>query len=64
MKVNKIKLSIIMAKQDLRQKDLADKTKMSRGNLSTIINGKNCQPKTVIRISEALGVNVTDILED
>ena len=63
MRLNKEKVSLIMAEQDLYQKDLAEKAKMSRGNLSTIINGKNCQPITAYKIAKALGVDVTAILE-
>ena len=63
MRLNKEKVSLIMAEQDLYQKDLSEKAKMSRGNLSTIINGKNCQPRTAYKIAKALGVDVTAILE-
>lgn len=63
MRLNKEKVSLIMAEQDLYQKDLAEKAEMSRGNLSTIINGKNCQPRTAYKIAKALGVDVTAILE-
>lgn len=63
MKVNKIKISVLMAQKKMRQQDLADKAGMSRGNLSTIINGKTCRPVTVIRLADALGVDVTEIIE-
>lgn len=46
------------------QKDLARESGMSRGNLSTIINGKNCRPRTIFEIAKTLGVSVTEILED
>lgn len=52
-----------MAEQNLFQKDLADKASMSRGNLSTLLNGKSCQAKTAHKIAKALGVDVTYILE-
>ena len=64
MRINKEKVSLIMAEQALYQKDLAEKAKMSRGNLSTIINGKNCQPRTAYKIAKALGVDVVEILEE
>lgn len=63
MRINKEKVYLIMAKKDLYQKDLAENAKMSRGNLSTIINGKNCQPRTVYKIAKALNVDVTEIIE-
>ena len=43
MKLSKDKIYLIMAEQNLFQKDLADKANMSRGNLSTLLNGKSCQ---------------------
>lgn len=64
MKIDKNKISFIMAERDLYQKDLAERASMSRGNLSAIINGKNCQPRTAFRIAKALGVDVVEILED
>ena len=63
MRLDKDKVSLIMAERDLYQKDLAERASMSRGNLSTIINGKNCQPRTAYKIAKALGVDVTEILE-
>ena len=62
MRIDKNKVSFIMAEQDLYQKDLADRAKMSTGNLSTIINGKSCQPRTAYKIAKALGVDVTEII--
>lgn len=64
MKLKKTKVLLVMAERNMYQKDLAEAAGMSRGNLSTLINGKNCQPRTAFRIAEALGVDVTEILED
>lgn len=64
MKISKTKIFILMAKKNMNQKNLAETAGMSRGNLSTIINGKNCQPTTAFRIAKALHVEVTDILDD
>ena len=64
MKIRKKKVSFIMAEKDMFQKDLADKAGMSRGNLSVLLNGKNCQPKTILKIANALKVGIEDILED
>lgn len=58
-----MKMLIIMAERDMYQKDLAAAAGISRGSLSTIVNGKRCQPKTAIKIAEALGVDITEILE-
>lgn len=63
-RISKDKISFIMAENNMLQKDLAEKSGMSRGNLSTIINGKNCQARTLIKIAKALGCDITEILED
>lgn len=63
MRINKTKISFIMAERDMLQKDLAKEAGMSRGNLSTLINGKNCQARTIFRIAKALGVDATEIME-
>lgn len=53
-----------MGEKDMLQKDLAEKAGMSRDNLSTIINGKNCQARTAFKIAKVLNCDVTEILED
>lgn len=63
-RISKDKISFIMAEKGMLQKDLARESGMSRGNLSTIINGKNCRPRTIFEIAKTLGVSVTEILED
>ncbi|HAZ05306.1 MAG TPA: XRE family transcriptional regulator [Acetobacterium sp.] len=64
MRVDKIKIMVIMAKKSLNQIQLAEKTGMSRGNLSTIINGKRCKVETVVRIADALEVDYKELLEE
>ncbi|MEZ3502277.1 MAG: helix-turn-helix transcriptional regulator [Lachnospiraceae bacterium] len=64
MKLKKTKVLLVMAERNMYQKDLAEAAGMSRGNLSTLVNGKNCQPKTAFKIAQALNVSVEEILED
>lgn len=63
MRIDKIKIMIALAKRGLNQTELAGKIGMSRGNLSTIVNGKRCKAETVIKIATALGVEYTDLIE-
>lgn len=63
MRIDKIKILVAMAKQGLNQTQLAEKAGMSRGNLSTIVNGKRCKIESVVRIATALGVDYSDLLE-
>ena len=64
MVINKKKVSLIMAKKNMSQKDLANKSGIGRGNISNLLGGKSCLPRTVFRIATALGVEIEEILED
>lgn len=63
MRLDKNKTLLAMAKKDMLQKDLAQAAHMSSGNLSTVINGKNCKPETIIRIAKVLGVDAEELIE-
>lgn len=63
MRIDKIKILVAMAKKGLNQTQLAEKAGMSRGNLSTIVNGKRCKIESVVRIATALGVDYSDLIE-
>ncbi|MGL4546580.1 helix-turn-helix domain-containing protein, partial [Eubacterium aggregans] len=45
------------------QTEFSEKISMSRGNLSTIINGKSCQPKTAAKIANGLGMDLLEIIK-
>lgn len=64
MRIDKIKIMVVLAKKGLNQTELAEKIGMSRGNLSTIVNGKRCKVETVIKIATALGVEYSELLEE
>lgn len=63
MRLNRDKVLLVMARKGIRQMDLAVAAGMSRGNLSTIVNGKNCKPETIIRIADALETDFSEIIE-
>ncbi|MGV8906381.1 MAG: helix-turn-helix domain-containing protein [Acetobacterium sp.] len=64
MRIDRNKILMIFATKGLNQTKFADMTGMSRGNLSTIVNGKRCKAETVLKISFALGVEVEDLIEE
>lgn len=65
MRIDKTKIMVMMAKKGLNQRQLADSLGMSRGNLSTIINGKRCKAETVLKLARALGIeDINDLLEE
>lgn len=63
MKISKEKVDIAMAQKSLNQTMLAESMKVSRTYLSSVLNGKNCRPDTVAKLSKALDVDVTEIIE-
>lgn len=63
MKVSKAKISLIRARKCMSTEDLR-KAGLTQGNLNSIWNNRNMKPETVGKIARALGVDVTEILEE
>lgn len=64
MKIDSIKIKLMMAEQELRQIELAEKVGMSRQNLSTILTRGTCSAVNAGRIAKALGVDVREIVKE
>lgn len=64
MKVNRLKLELAMARAHMDARDLAEKAGLPRPTLNNAIVGRGSRTSTVGRIATALGVDVTEILED
>jgi hypothetical protein len=64
LKVSKKKLEIAMARAKLNRNDLAEKAEMPVNTICSVYSRGTCKPGTVGKIAEALGVDVTEILED
>lgn len=64
MKVDKKKLEIAMARAKLNRDTLAAKAGMPIPTVHNVYSRGTCKPATLGRISEALGVDVTEILAD
>lgn len=64
MKISKKKLEIAMARAKLNRNELAEKAKMPLPTICTAVRRESCKPGTVGKIADALGVDVTEILED
>lgn len=63
MKLNKKKIELAMARACKSPKDL-EKAGIPRGTWTTARRGRSIRPETAGRIAKALGVDVTEILED
>lgn len=64
IKANRRKLKIAMAKACMDTKDLHAATGMPRPTVDAVITGRSVRPGTLGRIAKALGVDVTEILEE
>lgn len=63
MKISKSKLTLALARKCWNQRDLRDNAVVSAQTTVSINKGKDVMPATVGKIALALGVDVTDIIE-
>lgn len=63
MRIDRIKLVTELARREMTQKKLAELAGISRATVNYIRCGKTCSDEVGKRIAEALGVNLTDIME-
>lgn len=64
MRIDNIKLGVLLVKRNLNYMGLVKEANVSKATISAIKNGKSCSFLTAVKIAEALGVEVTDLLED
>lgn len=64
MKANSSALKIAMARACMNTEDLVEAADMPRPTVNKVITGRSVRPGTIGRIARALGVDVTDILEE
>ena len=64
IRVDRIKLIAEMARQNITGIELAEKSGVSRSSIQAMRSGKSCNRNTVIHVVRALGVPVSDIIEE
>ena len=64
MKANKNKLILAMARACMNTEDLAISAKMPRPTVNNVITGRSVRPRTIGEIARALGVDVSEIIEE
>lgn len=64
MRIDRIKLITEMARQDVTSIQLAERAGVSRVTVSALRCGKTCTAETAGKIARALGVDVTEIVEE
>lgn len=63
MRLNRTKISLLMAKLLINQATLAGRAGISRQTMSAVMNGRNCRPELLGKISKALEVEPEEIIE-
>lgn len=63
MKLSNTKVSLLMAQKLYTQTELAKKAGVSRQTLSAVMNGRNCRPELLGKISRALEIEPGEIIE-
>lgn len=64
MRINRIKFITEFEKRDMTQKRLAELSGVSRATINYLKGGKRCTDEIGQKIAKALGVDVTEIIED
>ena len=64
MKLDVLKVKLILARKELNQTDLAKKCGMRRQALNEIFERGSCTLKTLGKIAKALEVDVTEIIKE
>ena len=63
MRIDRIKLVTELMRQDMTQKELAQQVGISRVTINSIKNGRSCSDAVAFKIAEALGVDISKLLE-
>lgn len=63
MKLNEIKVLLLMANLCINQKQLAEKAEISRQTLSAVMNGRNCRPELLGKLAKALEAKPEEIIK-
>ena len=64
MRIDRVKLVSELTKKDMTQKHLAELVGVSRATIDNVKCGRACSDKIGQKIAQALGVDVTEIIED
>ena len=63
MRIDRIKFSAELVRQNMTQKDFAQKAGISRVTVNSVKNGRSCSDAVGYKIAEALGVDISKLLE-
>lgn len=63
MRINRFKLTMELMRQDMTQKQLAEKAGVSRVTVNGIKSGRSCSDEVGKKIARALGVDPEEIVD-
>lgn len=63
MRLDRIKLCAIIAKRDLTGVELSKQTGISVQTICAVRRGRSCRDNTGKKLAEALGVDISELLE-
>ena len=63
MRIDRIKFSAELVRQNMTQKDFAKKAGISRVTVNNIKNGRSCSDEVGHKIAAALNVDISELLE-
>lgn len=64
MRIDRLKLVAELARRDMTQKALAEKSGVSRATINYIKGGKSCSDDVGHKIAQALGMDVVKLLQE
>lgn len=64
MKLSKLKIEIAIANSGYNMQELANRAGISRQRWHVLVNQREIRPVCAGKIAKALGVNVTELLEE
>ena len=64
MRIDRIKLTTELMRQDMTQKTLSEKSGVSRVTITGIKSGRSCSEETAEKLAKALKVPLKKLLED
>lgn len=64
MRIDSIKIKLLMAEQEINQSVLAERCGIARQNISTMLSRGTCSIVKVGKIAKILGVDASEIIKE
>ena len=63
MKLNAVTIRTILFERDIKQQELANMAKLGRSTVVAVCNGRSCSGDSALKIADALGVPLEQLLK-